>query len=267
MSGLEDRVALLTGAAAGIGRATARAFGKAGAKVVVTSRQVEAAQLVVDEIEAAGGTAIAFPLDTSGSQACTAAVDAAVRAYGKLDIVVHNATWRGFRKVAPNARYRANATTHQIDDIDRDYWDDQAAVSLNGSFYLARAAFPHLKGSDQGRLILFSSLRGILGLDSNPPYTVIKAAIRGFARSLAREWGPHGITVNVIAPASHSKASIEYFEANPIFRDTVNGRIPLGRLGDAPVDVAEAIVSLAGPAWQYLTGQTINLDGGVLSIT
>jgi len=256
MTDLTGRVALVSGAGgSGIGRGTAQAFGGAGATVIVTARRLDAAEEAAEEIRTDGGTAHAVALDTSSSESCRAAIRAAADLCGRLDIVVHNATHGLSASVAP------------IDDIDAEWWDSQAAVSLAGSFYLAREAFPHLKASDAGRLILFTSLRGVAGLDPNPAYAVQKAAVRGMTRALAHEWGAYGITVNAIAPAALSKPSLDYFAAHPEARAFVEAVIPLKRMGDPRRDVGEAIVAIAGPAGQYLTGQTVVLDGGLFSAT
>lgn len=256
MIDLSGKVALVTGAAGtGIGRGTAQAFGAVGATVIVTARRLEAAAEVADAIVAEGGKAVPVVLDAGDSASCRAAIAQVTDRFGRLDILVHNATHGYSAQVAP------------IDAVEADWWDPQMAVSLAGSHYLAREAFPWLKASGDGRLILFSSIRGVAGLDANPAYAVVKAAVRGLMRSLAHEWGPHGITVNAITPAAISQAALDYFDANPGTREHVEALIPLRRMGDPRHDVGAGIVGLAGPTGRYLTGQTFYLDGGIWSAT
>lgn len=251
MRPLEGFVVLVTGAGGtGIGRGTALAFGAAGAAVAATARRMETAQQVGAEIEAEGGRSLALALDASDSRSCDAGIAATIAAFGRLDVVVHNAA------------HGLSASQLPIDEVDAAWWDDQGKVSLSGSFYLARAAFPHLRASGRGRLILFTSVWGMAGIDANPAYAVQKAAIRGMTRALAHEWGPDGITVNAISPAAMSGPSVAFFKANPGVKEHLEATIPLRRMGDPRHDVGAAIVAIAGPAGQYITGQTLVVSGG-----
>lgn len=251
MTLLSGRTALVTGAGgAGIGRGASLALAAAGANVVATARKIEAARAIADAIAAEGGNALALALDVSDRAAVDAAVAAAVARFGGLDIVVQNAVHGG------------SAHDQALEHVTIDGFREHGAVSLDGAFFLARAAYPHLAAGGQGRMIFFTSLRGVSGSAANPVYAAQKGALRGLSKALAREWGPDAITVNAIAPASMSEAALAYFEAHPDVRAMIEANVPLRRMGDPRNDVGAAIVALASPLCQFVTGQTIFVDGG-----
>lgn len=251
MSLLSGKVALVTGAGGtGIGRGSSLALASAGASVVVTARRIEAAQATAEVITGEGGVALALALDVSDRAAVEKAVAATVERFGRLDILIQNAVHGG------------SAHGEALEDQSVETMREHGAVALDGAFYLARAAFPHLKASGEGRMIFFTSLRGVAGGGANPIYAAHKGALRGLTKSLAREWGRHGITVNAIAPASMSDAALNYFEANPGVREMIEANVPMRRMGDGRADIGGAIVALASPLCGYVTGQTVFVDGG-----
>ncbi|MGH9207966.1 MAG: SDR family NAD(P)-dependent oxidoreductase, partial [Acidimicrobiales bacterium] len=176
-------------------------------------------------------------------------VEGTVEAFGALDIVVHNAF---------TARARS---PHLLEEVDLEMWRDFSLTAVGASFWCARAAFPHLR-PDRGRLILITSPSAVEGSAHVPIYSPVKAAQRAMAKSLAREWGPAGITVNCLAPVAETPALTEAFEQNPDLRRRMTERTPLGRMGDPEKDIGSVAVFLAGDSSCYVSGQTIVCDGG-----
>ena len=249
-STLAGRVALVTGAGQGIGRGIALAFAQAGASVVIAARRAATGEPVAAEIRGRGGRARCVETDVTRSDEVARAVGAALDAFGGLDVVVHNAfTAKG-------------STPHRVEDAEEALWNEYSTTGVWASFHCARAAYPHLAGTGRGRLILLTSPAGIEGSASLPLYAAVKGAQRALAKSLAREWGPDGITVNCIAPVAVTPALERAFVANPELRARLESRTALARLGDAERDIGSVAVFLASDAASFVTGQTIVCDGG-----
>lgn len=246
---LNGRTALVTGAGDGIGRGISLALGAVGARVVVSARRAESGEPVVDEIVRRGGAAVFAPCDVTRPADIDTAVTAAVDAFGGLDIVVHNAVSRRSSEVVA------------LEAVDEELWEAHLSVSVRATYHCARAAFPYLR-KRPGRFIVLSSAAGIEGSVGVPVYAAVKGAQRGLAKSLAREWGPFGITVNCIAPVAATPALENAFKENPDLHDRLVGRIPLGRIGDPEADIGTTAVFLAGDGAGYITGQTLVVDGG-----
>jgi NAD(P)-dependent dehydrogenase (short-subunit alcohol dehydrogenase family) len=244
---LDGRRVLITGAAAGLGRGLALACADAGAHVLVTSRGDNGNE-VVATIEERGGEATWLRCDVTDEASVRAAVDAA----GHLHAVVHNAT------------SRESSTPHRIEDVTDEQWDEHVAVSLRGARLLAVAAHEPLAASGSGRFVVMSSASGITGTPRLPAYGVVKAALRGFARSLAQEWAQDGITVNALAPLAESDAMVAAAAKDPTLRPRLAASIPLGRLGDAEADIGPPLVFFLSEGSRYVTGQTLLVDGGKL---
>lgn len=247
---LEGRVALLTGVGSGLGRGLATTFAEMGASVVLVARSHDVPAAIADDIVAAGGVAMLVRGDISDDASVEQAVKAAVKRFGRLDIVV---------QIAAHPRSSRPLELSAITDTE---WSEQADVTLTGCFRLARAAHPALKASGRGRFIAITSAYGLAGDGGNPVYSAQKGALRGFAKSLAKEWGQDGITVNLFAPASESETTTAYFERFPDAWEGLRKTFPLGRLGHPRNDVAPAVVALAGDQFGFVTGQTIPIDGG-----
>lgn len=239
---------LITGAAAGVGRGLALACARAGADVLVTSRN-ENGRDVVAEVQARGGMATWLACDVTDE----ASVVSAIAQAGELHAVVHNAT------------SRESSTPHRIEDLTDEQWDEHVAVSLRGARLLAVAAHPALAAAGSGRFVVMSSASGITGSPRLPAYGVVKAALRGFAKSLAREWAAEGITVNALAPLAESDAMAAAAEKDPSLRPRLAATIPMGRMGDAETDIGPPLVFLCSEAAGYVTGQTLLVDGGKLT--
>jgi len=245
---LADRVVLVTGAGAGVGRGIARACAAAGAHVVVASPRENGVE-TVDAIRSEGGAASWARCDVTARVDVDDAVAHAVTEAGGLDVMIHNATSRRSSEPA------------RLEDVDRALWDDHVAVSLTGAYHCARAARDQLRARS-GSMILMTSPAGMEGSLMLPAYGVVKAALRGFTKSLAREWGPDGVRVNAVSPLAQTPAMTNAIKKDPALAERLARRVPLGRIGDTEADVATVVVFLASDAARYVTGQTLVADGG-----
>ncbi len=247
-------VVIVTGASGGVGRGIALACGALGHTVWVAARREPEGTAVAKEVDAAGGHGRFIACDTSDEFSVQQAVAAVLARDGRLDAVVHNATSGESPKPVP-------LPTIPLGDL-----RDHLGVSLRGSWLLARAAHGALRET-AGRYVLLTSEAGFEGKRLLPVYAAVKAAQRGFARALAREWGPDGITVNCIAPLAMTPAMERAFELEPAMEKRVKSRIPLGRVGGPEDDVGPVVAALLTPAMRYLTGNTLMVDGGSCPIT
>lgn len=246
---LDGRVALVTGASRGIGRAVALALAARGAKVVVNyASREDAARAVAAEITAAGGQAAISGFDVSSAEAVSAAIAQIGKEHGGLDILVNNAG------VAINGllmRFRDEA------------WAKTLATNLSGAFYCARAAAVLLlKAKDRGRIINITSVVGEMGNGGQAAYAASKAGVIGLTKAMARELASRGVTVNAVAPGFiETDMTAEHLpEAQ---RAKLVGEIPLGRIGAAH-EIGDAVAFLAGPEAAYITGQVLRVNGGML---
>ena len=247
---LEGRTAIVTGAGQGVGRGIARRLASEGANVVVAARRVETGAPVAAEIRALGGSALCIETDVSDRDQIQSCVDQTVERFGGLEIMVHNAV-------------KGGAGVHRLEDVGLESWEPLSRTAVWASFHCAQIALPHLRvAGTQGRLILISSPSGVEGSYTLPLYSAVKAAQRAMAKSLAREWGSLGITVNCIGPVAETPALTAAFVSNPLLRDRLNARTPLGRVGDAELDIGAAAAFLASDDASYVTGQMLVVDGG-----
>jgi len=246
---------LITGASGGVGRGIALACGEAGWSVWIAARRPAEGEAVAAEVTALGGAGHFVTCDVAEETSVAGAVAAAVAADGRLDGAVHNATSEmSAAKHAPLADFTLEEMRHHV------------AVSLRGSYLLARAAYPHLKAS-RGALLLLTSEAGFEGKARLPVYAAVKAAQRGLGRALAREWGPDGVRVNCIAPLATTPALAEAFARDATMKARVMGRNPMGRLGDPLADIGRAARFLLSPESAYVTGHTLMADGGSCPVT
>lgn len=249
MRPLAGRTVLVTGAGAGVGRGIALACGDAGADVVVTARRPATGEKVAAEIAERGGSALAVPCDVTDPDAILATLDTAVKRFGRLDHVVHNATSNRSSEVTDLA-----TATEEL-------WDEHATVATTALHRLARAAFPRL-AEVSGSLVVLTSPAGIEGTSSLPFYAAVKAAQRGFVKALAREWGPSGVRVNGLAPLAVTPALENAFREDPTLEAQLARLTPLGRTGDPETDIGPPVVFLCSDAAGYITGQTLVVSGG-----
>ena len=176
-------------------------------------------------------------------------VDATVERYGGLEIMVHNA-YRG-------------GVPHRLEDTTLELWEQNSRTAVWGSYYSAVLAFPHLRDAGaRGRLVLITSPSGMEGSVNIPVYSPVKAAQRAIAKSLSKEWGPLGVTVNCLAPVAETPALVGAFEHNPVLKERVEGRTSLRRIGDPERYIGGVAAFLASDDGGYVTGQTIVCDGG-----
>lgn len=243
---LDGQTVLVTGSGAGVGRGIAMALAADGAHVVVASRSNSG---VADEIDARGHRATWARCDVTVPDQVVDSVAVALAETGRLDAVVHNAT------------SNKSSQPHRLIEVDRQLFDDHYSVSVGGARHFAAAAYSALRERG-GTFLVFTSPAGIEGSATLPLYATMKGALRGFAKSLAREWAPHAITVNVVSPLAYSPAMTAAIEADPPMEERLSRRVPLGRIGDPEGDVGPAIAFLVGPSARYITGQTIGVDGG-----
>jgi NAD(P)-dependent dehydrogenase (short-subunit alcohol dehydrogenase family) len=241
MSDLTGKTILVTGAGAGIGRAIAVAAARAGAMVIVTSHHDNGAETA----ELAGNGAQWVKCDVT-------ARDDVEAAFARADVihgVVHNAT------------SRLSSVPAQLLDVTRDQWRDHADVSLLGAYHCAQAALPRLPEGG-GRFVVMTSPAGMEGSPMNPLYGVVKGGLRGFAKSLAREWAPLGHTVTAVSPLAATEALTEAFANDPTLEGRLTRKVPLGWFGDPLRDIAPPVLFLLSDDSRYVTGQTLVVDGG-----
>ena len=247
---LDGRIVVVTGAGQGVGEGIARRLAAEGATVVIAARRAATGEPVVASIASSGGSAVCIETDVTQRSSVEDCVAATVEMFGALHVMVHNAF--------------TGAIRHRLEDADLGtHWEAMSRTAVWGSFYCAQAAYPHLATvGSRGRLILITSPSGIEGSANIPLYSPVKAAQRAIVKSLAREWGHHGITANCIAPVAGSPALVTAFERNPALREAIEARTPLGRVGDITDDIGSVALFLAGDDAGYVTGQTIVCDGG-----
>jgi NAD(P)-dependent dehydrogenase (short-subunit alcohol dehydrogenase family) len=245
----ERRVALVTGAAQGLGAAIAIRLARDGYDVAVTKLVTEALEDVVARIEAQGARAAAIALDVRSQASVEAAIADTARALGRIDVLVNNAGVT-LRRLAR--------------DVTRDEWQGVMDVNLTGTFFMSQQFARHqLAAKCPGAIVSLASTHGLVALSERSTYGISKAAIIHMTRVLAYEWAEHGIRVNAIAPGTiETPTRAAYFEANPGTREALLRRVPFGCFG-SPDDVAGAVSYLAGDDARYVTGQTLVLDGGL----
>lgn len=246
---LQDKVAIITGGASGIGLALAKTYVKEGAKVVIVDLNEDAGLEAIKELKKVSPDSMFIQKDLSAHNELAGMVDEVAEKYGRLDILVNNA--------------HASRMSAFEDATPEDF-----ALSFDTGFYptvyLMQAALPYLKKS-KGKIINFSSGAGIEGNEQQVSYAAAKEAIRGISRVAANEFGPHGITVNIISPFAKSKGMIEWAENNPELYEESLSRIPLRRPGELE-EIANVAVFLGSKDSDYMTGQTFMVDGGSIKL-
>ncbi len=243
MSELDGKVAVVTGASRGIGRAIACELGAAGASVAVVARSIEGAQATVDSLTGKGA---AITCDVADPARCTELIAEVQEELGPVDILVNNA-----------GITRDNILVRLKDED----WNAVLETNLRGAFNTTRAVARGMMKRRSGRIINIASVVGLTGNRGQANYAASKAGLVGFSKSVAQELAARGVLVNVVAPGFIETDMTAQLPEEA--RDELAGRIPLGRFG-APEDVAGAVRFLAGPAAAYITGQVLVVDGGMV---
>jgi NAD(P)-dependent dehydrogenase (short-subunit alcohol dehydrogenase family) len=244
---LNGQIALVTGAARGLGRAISLALAAAGADVALGLRDQQADAGLAKEIEALGRRCLPLQMDMTNLGQVTKAVDDTVAHFGRLDILVNNAG------VAPG---------NPAESVREEDFDFTLAINLKGTFFASQAAGRVMIRQQSGRIINMSSQAGFAAIPGESVYCMTKAGIAHLTKCLAVEWGRHNITVNAVAPTFIHTPGTQPALADPEFRAEVVERIAtLHRIGE-PMEVAGAVVFLASPAASLITGHTLLIDGG-----
>lgn len=243
---LKGQIALITGAARGLGNACALACAHAGADVALGLRDIKTGGVLVKEIEALGRRALPLQMNMASMTEIRRGIAEAAKHFGRLDILVNNA---GLGKSDP------------IEDVKEEDFDYTVAINLKGTFFASQAAGRIMIAQKYGRIVNLGSQAGAVALPLESVYCMTKAGIAHLTRCLAVEWGKHNITVNNVAPTFIRTPGTEQDLSNDAFRAHVLSMIPLGRIGE-PMDVAGAVVFLASPAAALITGATLLVDGG-----
>ena len=244
---LTGQVAIVTGASRGLGQYFSRALGRAGAKLIVTSRKAGDCDAFIAELASMNIEAKALVLDVRDEASIKAFAEAAPQQFGKVDILVNNA--------GMNIRKRALEVT----------WDDWNAIldtNLRGAFFVAQGIARHMISQGYGRIINVGSVTSVRGSAGLGPYGASRGGIKQLTMSLADDWGEHGITVNVLAPGWFKTNQNKAMYEDEGWVEYLVERIPMKRPG-APNDLDGAVVFLASEASRYVTGQTILIDGGI----
>jgi len=248
---LAGKVALITGASRGIGAATARLFAKEGARVVLAARSEEAIAHLTEEINAAGGEALAVQADVANAASVQTLIKRAVEAYGRLDLAVNNAGIAGGNK--------------PLVEVGEDVFDQVIAINLKGVFLCLKYEIPAMLASDGGAIVNVSSTVGLVGHGGHgaglAPYIASKHGVVGLTKAAALEYAAQHVRVNAVAFGTILTEINQRWYANEQIRQQMTSAIPMGRVAD-PREAAEAILWLCSDAASYVTGVTLPVDGG-----
>ncbi len=246
---LQNKVALITGASKGIGKAIAYALGKEGAKVIISSRGQETLDEVVKEFAAEGIEALAIAANAGKEEDLTLLVEKSIAAFGRIDILVNNAA--------------TNPVFGPIELCDEKAFDKIMAVNVKGPFMLSKLVLPYFQQNGTGSIINISSVEGKKPSQGLGIYSVSKTALIQLTKSMALEWGKYNVRVNAICPGLiQTKFSEALWSNEKILKHALSG-VPLGRIGQ-PEEMAGLVVLLASDKGSYITGSIIDADGGYL---
>lgn len=245
------KVVIVTGAASGIGRSVALLYASHGAKVVVSDVSDQGGQESVNLIEKAGGEAIYQRADVSDPSDCEALVQKAVDVYGKLDIACNNAGIGG--------------DASPVGDLSTSSWDRVIAINLSGVFYCMKYQIQAMVMNGSGAIVNMSSILGQVGFPNSAAYVAAKHGLEGLTKTAAVEYAARGIRINSVGPAFIRTPLIAALEDNPVARDSLISKHPIGRLGE-PGEVAELVIWLSSEKASFVTGSYYAVDGGYLAV-
>jgi len=234
---LKDKVTLITGAGAGIGRAIALEFAREGAKLLLAELNEETGRAVTDEVAAAGGEARFQHCDTSKEAEVQAAVQAAIDGFGRLDIMVNNA------------------------GVSQRDWDTTIAVNLSGVYYGCQHAAEAMAARGGGVIVNLASILGLVGIGAEDPYVAAKHGVVGLTKNFAIRYGPQGVRVNCISPGWIETAMTAVIRQSAPLRQQIEQQTPIGRMG-RPDEVAKCALFLASDESSFVTGTALVVDGG-----
>jgi 3-oxoacyl-[acyl-carrier protein] reductase len=241
----DGQVAIITGAARGIGRAIAKRLASSGAKIVVTDIRSSKSEHVVKEIVKDGGEATSIQVDVSKADQVQRMVDETLDAYDRIDILVNNA---------------GIFTAATFPEMTETQWDEMLAVHLKGTFLCSRAVIEHMLDRGSGCIINIASTSGISGGTSGAHYAAAKGGVIAFTRSLGKELARHGVRVNAVAPSKIETDMLQGVDTQEARTQLIN-KIPVGRLGK-PEDIAEVVAFLVSERASYIVGEIIVASGG-----
>jgi gluconate 5-dehydrogenase len=247
MFDLNGKAAIVTGASRGLGQYFGRALARAGADLVITSRTLASLEDFRREVEGLGRRAVPLELDVRNYESIQRMADAAHEAYGKIDILVNNA----------GCNVRKPAV-----DVAWDDWNLVLDTNLRGTFFVAQAVAKKMIPRGYGRIVNIGSVTSVFGYAGLTPYCASRGGVKQMTMSLADDWGKHGITVNCLAPGWFRTEQNKVLYENKAWVEYICDRIPLKRPGK-PTDLEGAVVFLASDESEYVTGQTLLVDGGI----
>lgn len=250
MGKLQDKVVIITGGAGGIGSGMAKAMVKEGAIVAIVDLNEETGKAMEKELQAISPKSMFLQANLMDRENLGQIIKKVVDKYGKLDVLVNNA-------------HASKQKT--IEETTQEDLDFSFGTGFYPTFYLMKAALPYLKET-KGNVINFASGAGLEGHTTQGAYAAAKEAIRGLSRVAANEWGKFGINVNIISPLANSPGVQAWAKAQPEYYEDVKSKIPMGRFGDVEEDIGRVAVFLASEDSQYITGQTIMVDGGSIML-
>jgi NAD(P)-dependent dehydrogenase (short-subunit alcohol dehydrogenase family) len=245
---LEGKVAIVTGSSRGIGRASAEAMARLGARVVISSRKAEACEAVAYDIRKNGGEASVIPCNISHKAEVEALVAGTLRIYGRIDILVCNAA--------------VNPVYGPLGGLTDEAFDKVMGTNVRSNLWLCNMVIPGMAERGDGAVVIVSSIAGLMGNDRLGAYGISKAADFALARNLAVEWGPRNVRVNCVAPGLVKTDFARALWENPELLAKRTALTPLRRIGE-PEEIGPVVAFLASPAARFITGQVIVADGGV----
>ena len=250
MTRLDNKIAIVTGGAGGIGSGIVRAYVKENAKVVIADIAEEKGRTLSTELNKQGYETLFIKTDLSNKESLKSCVDQTIQTYGQIDILINNA--------------HASRMNNFLDITEEDL-DLSFNTGFYATFYLCQMVIPHLKET-QGNIINFGSGAAVKGDKNQGSYVVAKEAIRGITRVIANEFGEFGINANVISPIAYSEGVDQWRKDNPEYYNQVVKGIPLQKFGDVEKDIGPVAVFLGSKDSQYITGQTVMVDGGSIKL-
>lgn len=243
---LKGKTALVTGASKGLGKALAKALAKAGADLALCARNLEDLNQAKAEMDKLGGRVRVFPMDVLNKSTIQKAVDSAVQEFGGIDILINNA---GINIRKP------------VLELKEEEWDQVLNTNLKGYFLVAQAVVPDMIRRKKGKVINMASILGLVGLENQSPYASSKGGVIQLTKIMALEWAKYNINVNAIGPTYFETPLVATLRNDPERFRFINERTPMGRWGQ-PEELEGTVIFLASAASDFITGQTIFVDGG-----